>query len=81
MAILGVVLPIYDVLYDADIRHILTRHEQGLLMPLTECPCFRENRVCIATSGPGATNLVTGIATANRIRSPWCFSPGRWPRT
>ncbi len=62
----GAVLPIYDALYDyADIQHILVRHEQGAShMADGYARVTGEVGVCLATSGPGATNLVTGIATA-----------------
>lgn len=61
----GVVLPIYDALYDADIRHILTRHEQGAAHAADGyARATGRPGVCLATSGPGATNLVTGIANA-----------------
>jgi len=61
----GVVLPIFDVLYDAPIRFILTRHEQGAVHAADGyARATGKTGVCLATSGPGATNLVTGIATA-----------------
>jgi len=61
----GAVLPIYDVLFDAGIRHILTRHEQGAAHAADGyARATGRPGVCIATSGPGATNLVTGLATA-----------------
>ncbi|HMB00292.1 MAG TPA: biosynthetic-type acetolactate synthase large subunit, partial [Spirochaetota bacterium] len=62
----GVVIPIFDVLYDTkDIRFILTRHEQGAAhMADGYARATGKVGVCIATSGPGATNLTTGIATA-----------------
>lgn len=61
----GVVLPIYDVLYDSEIRHILTRHEQGAAHAADGyARASGKPGVCLATSGPGATNLVTGIANA-----------------
>lgn len=61
----GAVLPIYDALYDSDIRHILTRHEQGAAHAADGyARASGRPGVCVATSGPGATNLVTGIATA-----------------
>jgi acetolactate synthase-1/2/3 large subunit len=61
----GVVLPIFDVLYDAPIRVILTRHEQGAAHAADGyARATGRIGVCLATSGPGATNLVTGIATA-----------------
>ncbi|MDH7481548.1 MAG: biosynthetic-type acetolactate synthase large subunit [Armatimonadota bacterium] len=62
----GVMLPIYDCLYDCkDIRHILVRHEQGAAHAADGyARATGRVGVCFATSGPGATNLVTGIATA-----------------
>lgn len=63
----GAVLNIYDALYKAkdDIRHILTSHEQGAAHAADGyARATGKVGVCIATSGPGATNLVTGIATA-----------------
>ena len=62
----GVVIPLYDALYDdGDIKHILTAHEQGASHAADGyARATGKVGVCIATSGPGATNLVTGIATA-----------------
>ncbi len=61
----GSVLPIFDSLYDADIRFILTRHEQGAAHAADGYTrATGKTGVCIATSGPGATNLTTGIANA-----------------
>lgn len=61
----GAVLPIYDAIYDSDIRHILTRHEQGAAHAADGyARATGRPGVCLATSGPGATNLVTGIANA-----------------
>lgn len=61
----GSALPIYDALYDADIRHILTRHEQGAAHAADGyARASGKPGVCLATSGPGATNLVTGITNA-----------------
>jgi acetolactate synthase-1/2/3 large subunit len=63
----GAVLNIYDALYDGkdEIRHILTSHEQGASHAADGyARATGKIGVCIATSGPGATNLVTGIATA-----------------
>ena len=58
-------LPIYDALYSSDIRHILARHEQGAAHAADAyARVTGKVGVCLATSGPGATNLVTGIATA-----------------
>ncbi|PIQ82312.1 MAG: acetolactate synthase, large subunit, biosynthetic type [Candidatus Omnitrophica bacterium CG11_big_fil_rev_8_21_14_0_20_64_10] len=61
----GANLPIYDALYDSDLKHILVRHEQGAAhMADGYARATGKVGVCLATSGPGATNLVTGIATA-----------------
>ncbi len=61
----GVLLPLYDAIYQSDIRHILVRHEQGAAhMADGYARATGKVGVCIATSGPGATNLVTGIANA-----------------
>jgi acetolactate synthase-1/2/3 large subunit len=61
----GAVLPIYDALYESNIRHILTRHEQGAAHAADGyARASGRPGVCLATSGPGATNLVTGIANA-----------------
>jgi len=62
----GSVLPLYDALYyEKDIKHILVRHEQGAAHAADGfARATGQVGVCVATSGPGATNLVTGIATA-----------------
>lgn len=61
----GAVLPIFDRLYDSDMRFILTRHEQGAAHAADGyARATGKVGVCIATSGPGATNLTTGIANA-----------------
>ena len=62
----GVVIPLYDALYDAvKLRHILVRHEQGAVHAADGyARATGKVGVCLATSGPGATNLVTGIANA-----------------
>lgn len=67
----GAVLPIYDALYNSDIRHILARHEQGAAHAADAyARVTGKVGVCLSTSGPGATNLVTGIATANMDSVP-----------
>ena len=67
----GANLPIYDSLYDSDIRHLLVRHEQNAAhMADGYARASRKPGVCFATSGPGATNLITGIATASADSSP-----------
>lgn len=61
----GAVLPIYDAFYNSGLRHVLTRHEQGAIHAAEGYARVSGNPgVVIATSGPGATNLVTGIADA-----------------
>ena len=67
----GALLPIYDELYDADLRHVLARHEQGAShMADGYARASGGVGVCMATSGPGATNLVTGLASANIDSAP-----------
>ncbi len=67
----GASIPLYDALYDSDIRHILTRHEQGAAHAADGyARASGKVGVCSATSGPGATNLTTGIATAYMDSSP-----------
>ncbi|WP_407653234.1 biosynthetic-type acetolactate synthase large subunit [Alicyclobacillus acidoterrestris] len=61
----GAVLPLYDALYDCGIRHVLARHEQGAIHAAEGyARVTGKPGVVIATSGPGATNLVTGLADA-----------------
>jgi len=61
----GQIMPTYDVLLDSKMRHILTRHEQGAAHAADGyARATGKVGVCISTSGPGATNLVTGLATA-----------------
>ncbi len=61
----GAVLPIYDALYKAEMKHVLTRHEQGAIHAAQGyARVTGKPGVVLATSGPGATNLVTGIADA-----------------
>ena len=61
----GQIMPTYDVLFDSKMRHILTRHEQGAAHAADGyARATGKVGVCISTSGPGATNLVTGLATA-----------------
>lgn len=67
----GVLLPLYDVIYDSDLKHILVRHEQCAAHAADGyARASGKVGVCIGTSGPGATNLVTGIATAHMDSSP-----------
>src|SRR5215472_16363257 len=61
----GAILPVYDALRKFPIHHVLVRHEQGAAhMADGFARASGKVGVCVATSGPGATNLVTGIATA-----------------
>lgn len=61
----GAILPVYDALYDSPIKHVLVRHEQaGAHAADAYYRTSGRVGVCFATSGPGATNLVTGLATA-----------------
>jgi len=67
----GALLPTFDVLYGAPIKFILVRHEQGAAhMADGYARATGKVGVCIATSGPGATNLTTGLATANMDSIP-----------
>ncbi|WP_404835632.1 acetolactate synthase 2 catalytic subunit [Aeromonas media] len=61
----GAIMPVYDALYDGGLAHQLCRHEQGAaLAAVGYARASGQVGVCIATSGPGATNLVTGLAEA-----------------
>ncbi|WP_024871934.1 acetolactate synthase 2 catalytic subunit [Tolumonas lignilytica] len=61
----GAIMPVYDALYDGGIPHLLCRHEQGAAMAaIGYARSTGKVGVCIATSGPGATNLITGLADA-----------------
>jgi acetolactate synthase I/II/III large subunit len=74
----GVLLPLYDVIYDSDLRHILVRHEQCAAHAADGyARASGKVGVCIGTSGPGATNLVTGIATAYMDSSPMLALAGQ----
>lgn len=67
----GAVLTLYDELYKMEFPHILTKHEQGAVHAADGyARATGQVGVCFATSGPGATNLVTGIATANMDSVP-----------
>ena len=76
----GSVLPIYDELYDSSIRHILVRHEQAAAHAADGyARASGRVGVCLATSGPGACNLVTGIATAYMDSVPVVAFTGQVP--
>ena len=67
----GAILPAYDPLYDSPIRHVLVRHEQGAgHMAEGYAQATGELGVVIATSGPGATNLITPLANALMDSTP-----------
>ncbi len=77
----GTVLEIYDALLDSSINHILVRHEQGAAHAASGyARALGGVGVCLATSGPGATNLVTGIATAYMDSIPIVFFTGQVPQ-
>jgi acetolactate synthase-1/2/3 large subunit len=62
----GAIMPVYDALWDSEIRHVMMAHEQGAAHAADAFSVVSGGPgVCLATSGPGATNLVTGIADAN----------------
>ena len=74
------ILPVYDALYDSRIRPVLTKHEQGAsFMAGGYARQSGKVGVCIATAGPGATNLVTGLANAYMDRLPVLALTGETP--
>lgn len=76
----GAVLPIYDALLNTSIRHVLPRHEQTAVHAADAyARVSGKVGVCLATSGPGATNLVTGIATAYMDSVPIVVLTGQVP--
>ena len=79
----GTILNVYDALYDyKEITHILTSHEQGAAHAADGyARASGKTGVCIATSGPGATNLVTPIATAYMDSTPIVFITGNVPQS
>src|SRR3989440_6333678 len=77
----GAVLPAYDPLFDSSVRHILVRHEQGAGHAATGyAQATGKVGVCMATSGPGATNLVTPLADANMDSVPVVAITGQQTR-
>jgi acetolactate synthase-1/2/3 large subunit len=77
----GAILPAYDPLYDSSVRHILVRHEQGAGHAATGyAQATGRVGVCVATSGPGATNLVTPIADAYMDSVPMVAITGQVAR-
>ena len=78
----GAILPAYDAMLDYPIHHVLVRHEQGAThMADGYARATGGVGVAIATSGPGATNLVTGIATAMMDSVPLVCITGQVPST
>ena len=76
----GTVLDIYDELYRSNMKHILVRHEQGAVHAADGyARATGKVGVCLVTSGPGATNTVTGIATANMDSIPLVVFTGQVP--
>ncbi len=76
----GANLPMYDELYKSNIRHILARHEQSAAhMADGFGRVSRKAGVCFATSGPGATNILTGLATAHADSAPMVAITGQVP--
>jgi len=76
----GAVLDIYDQLYKSNMKHILVRHEQGAVHAADGyARSTGRVGVCLVTSGPGATNTVTGIATANMDSIPLVVFTGQVP--
>jgi acetolactate synthase-1/2/3 large subunit len=76
----GAILPVYDALHDSSIKHVLVRHEQGAVHAADAyARVTGKVGVCLATSGPGATNLVTGIANAYMDSVPMVLITGQVP--
>ncbi|MHC4986821.1 MAG: thiamine pyrophosphate-binding protein, partial [Planctomycetota bacterium] len=67
----GQIMPFFDVLMDAPLAHVLTRHEQ-MAVHAADAYARSSGRlgVCVTTSGPGATNMATGIGTAQMDSAP-----------
>ena len=76
----GAIMPVYDALYDAELKHVLVRHEQAAVLAADGyARATGKVGVCIATSGPGATNLVTGLANAFMDSVPLVAITGQVP--
>lgn len=77
----GAILPAYDPLLDSSVRHVLCRHEQGAAHAADGyAQATGDVGVCMATSGPGVTNLVTGVASAYMDSVPLVAITGQVPR-
>lgn len=78
----GAILPLYDALYDSPIRHVLARHEQGAgFIAQGVARVTGRAAVCLGTSGPGATNLLTAIADAKLDSVPLVAITGQVARS
>ncbi|WP_254531262.1 biosynthetic-type acetolactate synthase large subunit [Natrinema gelatinilyticum] len=76
----GAIMPVYDALYDSDITHVTMAHEQGAAHAADAYGIVSgDPGVCLATSGPGATNLVTGLADADMDSDPLVALTGQVP--
>ena len=77
----GCIMPLYDALVDdVGVEHVLCRHEQGCALAADGyARASGKLGVCIATSGPGATNLITGVANAHRDSIPMLVITGQVP--
>jgi len=76
----GAIMPIYDALYHSDVQHFLCRHEQGAAFSAVGyARAAGKVGVCLATSGPGATNLITGLADALADSIPVVAITGQVP--
>jgi acetolactate synthase I/II/III large subunit len=76
----GAIMPIYDAIYTSDIKHYLCRHEQGAAFAAVGyARASGKVGVCVATSGPGATNLITGLADAMADSIPVIAITGQVP--
>jgi len=76
----GAIMPVYDALYDSSMRHVTMAHEQGAVHAADAYGIVSgDPGICMATSGPGATNLVTGIADADMDSDPVVALTGQVP--
>jgi acetolactate synthase-1/2/3 large subunit len=76
----GAIMPVYDALYDSELRHVTMAHEQGAAHAADAYGIVSGTPgVCLATSGPGATNLATGIADADMDSDPMVALTGQVP--
>ena len=77
----GAIMPVYDALTGTSLRHILVRHEQAAAFAADAyARASGKVGVCMATSGPGATNLITGIANAMMDSAPMVCITGNVPQ-